>query len=789
MNSKVAAVCMSIAMMVGIVVIVVEVSEPARGAVLYVGGGGPGNYSAIQDAINASQDGDTVFVYNGTYYERIEVNKTINLTGEGRNITIIDGNYTGNVVEIVEDYVNVSGFTIRNSGTGVYPDYYSGIILKNTNYCYLYNNNFTRSFNGIFLISSSYNRIADNIIIKNGKGIQLTSSSNNNTIESNNVSDHPNYGINIELSSNITLKNNIVSENFYGVYFISSLYTYVENNIVHNNTYGITIGKSFYFNISENIVVDNGKGIDLQQVNDSVVAINNLSNNGIGIALSSSVHNDVYCNNISNGSVGIGVYSKPSYNNITDNIISRNRIGVSLSDTSSNNLMGNTMINNGIFIRGILDNWNVHNIDTSNTVNGRPVYYWKNQTSGIIPSDAGEIILANCTNVRIENQVIDNSTVGIELGFSSNIEIHNNNISSCWYGAYLYYSDNNTISSNIMSRNHDYGINLLKSSENDLTYNNLINNDYGIYTFESNNNSIVNNYVSENYYDGISLVYSNGSNIKMNNVTYNNRYGIRLHGSVNESHGYNRVYYNNIINNKVQAYDSTNHGDQWDNGYPSGGNFWSDYNGMDFYNGPNQDQPGNDGIGDTNYTIDSNSIDNYPLMQPIGNCTFLYEGWNLISVPFVQSKTNLGDVLFPILGSFDAVQWYNTSDKVDRWNHNHTLKPSHLNDLTEIDRTMGFWVHILEPIGVLFEYPGTQPTSNQSIPLNKGWNMVGYPSLYSKNRTAALNNLEFGTEVDAVWTHNAAAQKWEEVGEPDSFFLGKGYWIHATMDCVWDVPL
>ena len=60
----------------------------------------------------------------------------------------------------------------------------------------------------------------------------------------------------------------------------------------------------------------------------------------------------------------------------------------------------------------------------------------------------------------------------------------------------------------------------------------------------------------------------------------------------------------------------TNASNTWDNGYPSGGNYWSDYTGNDSFSGPNQDLPGSDGIGDTPYNITGytpNDQDRYPL--------------------------------------------------------------------------------------------------------------------------------------------------------------------------------
>ncbi|UCE36100.1 MAG: exo-alpha-sialidase [Thermoplasmata archaeon] len=167
----------------------------------------------------------------------------------------------------------------------------------------------------------------------------------------------------------------------------------------------------------------------------------------------------------------------------------------------------------------------------------------------------------------------------------------------------------------------------------------------------------------------------------------------------------------------------------------------------------------------------------------------LYEGWNLVSIPFIQMDTSLESVLDSINGSYDAVQWYDVNDASDPWKHHHISKPQNLNDLDTIDHKTGFWIHITKPGGVLLQCSGIILTENQSITLKTGWNLVGYPSLSNKSRTFALNNLTFDLEVDAIWTYNASSQKWEQIGEFDYFEKGRGYWIHAKTDCVWEVPL
>ena len=94
-----------------------------RAEKLYVGGNGEGNYSSIQYAINISSLGDIVYVYNGIYYEIIEINKSISLIGENKESTILNGKNSKNVITIIAPNVNITGFQIQNSQ-------FSGILIK-----------------------------------------------------------------------------------------------------------------------------------------------------------------------------------------------------------------------------------------------------------------------------------------------------------------------------------------------------------------------------------------------------------------------------------------------------------------------------------------------------------------------------------------------------------------------------------------------------------------------------------------------------------------------------------
>ncbi|MBN1860461.1 MAG: right-handed parallel beta-helix repeat-containing protein [Candidatus Thermoplasmatota archaeon] len=110
-----------------------EKQSESRGAWLYVGGSGPGNYTRIQDAINNASDGDTVFVYDDSspYIGNIIVNKSINLIGENCYSTIIYNNNQSILIEIFNDNVTITGFTLQNLHRyGIYIHFVDNIVIS-----------------------------------------------------------------------------------------------------------------------------------------------------------------------------------------------------------------------------------------------------------------------------------------------------------------------------------------------------------------------------------------------------------------------------------------------------------------------------------------------------------------------------------------------------------------------------------------------------------------------------------------------------------------------------------
>jgi len=142
----------------------------------------PDDYPTIQEAINSASNGDTIFVRVGTYYEHVVVNKSLSLFGENRESTIIDGNGTGNVVEITANNVSIVGFTIQNSGPGPFGDY--GIRMSSDNST-ISSNIITNNYYGIGIWLSKKNVISDNNVFSNNYGIDLFLAVNNTLFHNN----------------------------------------------------------------------------------------------------------------------------------------------------------------------------------------------------------------------------------------------------------------------------------------------------------------------------------------------------------------------------------------------------------------------------------------------------------------------------------------------------------------------------------------------------------------------------------------------------------------------------
>ena len=742
-------------------------SGNVRASTLFVGGTGPGNYTTIQSAIDASSPGDTVYVYNGTYFENVTIDKAINLIGEDRNTTTIDGGGAWDTVYLTAHWVNVTGFTLTNGSS-------SGIKLSYVNNCHIADNNAS---------------------LNSGSGITL-SRSRDNTIENNIALSNIQYGVYLFFSNNNILSGGNASANWWdGVGLMSSEHNTVRGTIAHRNR---------------------GNGIYLQSSKNNTIEQNMASaNNGEGIYLFLSEDNDIVGNNLSSNKLD----------------------GIYIWSSSGNSLEANSVFRNGRY--------------------------------GIYLLDSG--------SSSIVNNVASRSLSGILLQSSSgSVVVGNDALSNVQHGIFLHSSGGSIIANNTVLSNDENGINLISSSDNSISNNTALTNvEYGLSLQYSSVNTVERNTLSENL-RGAYLYYSFNNTISRNNISLSSEYGFFLEFSNNST-----IHHNNIIDNLNQAYDIGNN--SWDNGYPSGGNYWSDYTGLDQFSGPNQDVPGSDGIGDTPYIIDADSQDRYPLTVPLiifpprppstldthlsgsgsenvtltwslspddgqglrsvigyqiyrnstydsggigygmiaslpnqmtefvdvlagegdpsnyfyrvcavdlyNNTTFaegqagkftrpLAKGPNLVSLPLIQSDVSIEEVLQTV--KYDKVWTYDSSGK--EWKSHIAFKP-YKGELKTINHRIGVWINVIMDCNLTVA--GVIPTRT-AIGLKVGWNLVGYPSML---KAYAVGDLKAETGAMKVEGYDSSTSPYFLRVLTDAVFLdmGVGYWVYVDSDTSWTV--
>jgi parallel beta-helix repeat protein len=464
-----------ISMLIGVLVFSVSVwparSEPKT---WIVDDDGPADFRTIQEAVETADDGDTVFVKIGTYYEHVNVTRSLTMFGERRETTVIDGGSTGgSVVRVLVDNTTIQGFTIQNAG--VLND---GVWLDNRANCTISGNNITNNNRGIDLYECQNCVVSDNVVTNNP-----------NPLFSSFIDPH---------------------------------------------------------------------GICMQSCRSCVVQRNNVTDNWSGIFVGMDCESCI----------------------ITDNVADSNRVhGVYLYYCENCTMKGNKIANSSSSFG--VDGWQfkhvMHNIDASNTINGKPIYYWVNQHHRRIPDDASYVEIVNSTDITIENLNLTKNEIGLRLLYTNDSTIRDVNASGNWEeGIDLSFSNNCIIIGNNVSDNA-YGIMLALSDNCTLTGNNVRNNPNG----------------------GFWIDRSDDCKVTENVVEDVHRYAVFLSECSNST-----FYHNSFINNWYQvSIGGKSFNDTWDNGCE--GNYWSDYCGND---------TGQDGVGDTD--LPYATVDYYPLMSP-----------------------------------------------------------------------------------------------------------------------------------------------------------------------------
>ncbi len=742
------------------------------------------NYSAIEE--NNANNNDLYGIYlEQCFYNNI-IGNVINQNFFG--IYFENCGFNNIYCNIINN--NTNYFQSLEETSAYYFGY--GIILDRSNNNIFNNNTIVRNYNGITILNSQFNHfIGNNISFSkkypfssyssegSGRGITLYSG-NNNEIKGNFLEYNIGSGILLEdLSS--SCKNTIIIDNY-----LKNCGIQIPENPININT--ITINSSnhindklFYLYYNETALTSknftNAGQVVLAYCNNSVISKLNVSYGTGGIALydcnnikvknNTASFNSAYgiyigqdCNNItiSNNTVnrnnikftqssyGSGIVSIGNNINITNNKINFNNFSGIMIFGKNQTILNNTLDGCGLFFEPMyrtFEELELINIDTSNKVNGKPIYYYASK-SGLKPNNftnAGQIILANCSNSLITGVNISDVFFGIISMLCNNITISENIISDNKYMGIYYYGYNNRIIGNDFNNNIGYGIwgggsnnefigNFFKNNSKPLASSSYGGN--GLYFF-GNNNNFSNNIISNNY-DGFYLSGSYNT-VSNNSIINNRRRGLQVEGyrniitlnfiSENKEVGVmcggggnmddyffcqsNAVYYNNFTNNNIDAQDN-GFNNQWDDGFA--GNYWSDYTGSDI-------DP-EDGIGDKMQPISgmAETCDQKPLLYSFykdydGDGLNNYEEYTLGKD---QYRTNVINPDSDFDGLSDFWEWRNSTNP---WSND-----------SDYDLMPDFWevMNFLNPIGNdalgdvdndlllnLYEYlNGTNPHNNDT---------------------------------------------------------------------------
>jgi parallel beta-helix repeat protein len=213
----------------------------------------PDDFPSIQEAINNANEGDTIFVGNGTYYENVVVNKTVSLIGNGKDSTILNGTTIEPMMIVEANDVRISGFTFEGW-----------------------------TFQGILINGTTGVTIVENKIVFNALGIDVENSANT-TIENNIINGFglDNIGIMVAYSSGCSVVNNTITNAVYdGIRLWFSSGNLIHQNLIKNNDYGIFFHEANLNTISENTISESGgPGIYIESSSTNEILHNSFMDN------------------------------------------------------------------------------------------------------------------------------------------------------------------------------------------------------------------------------------------------------------------------------------------------------------------------------------------------------------------------------------------------------------------------------------------------------------------------------------------------------------------------------
>jgi parallel beta-helix repeat protein len=371
-------------------------------------------------------------------------------------------------------------------------------------------------------------------------------------------------------------------------YLIRNVYLRPSPEYQYHAQYGVHIDESSNVSV-ENCLIENNEGTGIMVYDSRNIRISN--------------------NHLSNNPLYLG-----ACRDVSVDANQFNSSSIRLLGSNSINLSNNIIDTGGIFIDGSrVEDFSTHTIASTNTIGGKPVLYFKNQSPVVIDENivGGEVIIANCSGVRIADLNMTN-TSGLFVNYCddivvSHVEAFKN------HPALVFLQASNVTITNCSFRQTSWDKDLLlynaasvfmRGATDAIIGSCSVSGNYdGIDLVGAASVTVVSCNLSG--YRGISCYWSTNTTIRGNDFGRSSERAVNLQDCV----GF-EVYQNNIGFNSIDD-SSGGANNSWDDGYPAGGNYWGYFKGHDNCSGPDQDTPGSDGISDTMYWFD-----HYPLMEP-----------------------------------------------------------------------------------------------------------------------------------------------------------------------------
>jgi parallel beta-helix repeat protein len=343
--------------------------------------------------------------------------------------------------------------------------------------------------------------------------------------------------------TNGTIKDSKGSDSYYNIYIDSSADSKIINTTLTNSTYPLWGYINNNITVEQNRIIGAGQAVYFTTGSNITVQNNNCTTGEIRF-MSSSDENTIH-NNTCNGIALVFTNN----NLVSENDMTNGTSGIIISTSHNNKLYDNKMKRYGISLIGSKDTYTTQTIPTNNTVSGKPIYYYANadMKNALVPSDAGQVICANVTKMRIQNLNLQDLNTAVLIAYSSQIRISDNDFSNNTYGIRLTDSFDITVIDNTCNWNSNSGIYLMDMSPVTMvTGNTLMFNDKGLYVYYSSLIEISGNKINNNVDYGIYLARSDNLTITSNNCSYNS-YGIGLDDpNYNHTIAQNTLWHNQI---------------------------------------------------------------------------------------------------------------------------------------------------------------------------------------------------------------------------------------------------